>query len=788
MPDETHPDDNDLPAGADRDDRRHRELDRQRELAASMDAEKQAELLRQKYGGRHKTEFSGEVVPQRLLLPTTDDPSIWGIACKPKKEREVVIMIQKRLEDRMHGRNPLPITAAFERGGTMEGWVYIEARKQADVFEATEGIMHAYPRSKLMLIPMNEMPDLLKTRPKEMVEPGAFVRITGTGLYGNDLAQVYEVESNGLNVTVRLVPRLDYGLKDDDLDQSRKRPRGFGSRFNKVNRPPKRLFSEVEAKKKHMRHLTQQSTLNRRSFTYFNQTYEDGYLLMDIKLQKLQTENVRATLEESAWFTAGAEDGTENIDLSAIKATLQASSDASSYHPGDKVEIWQGEQQGIAGKVERVQNDIVTMKVESGTLAGKTVEAPVKTLRKRFKDGDSVKVLSGSKHADETGMVIKIKDDKVVVLLDTNHTEVTVFSKDLTEAKVSGMDTFSKYDLYDLVQMDASTVGVVIKAEKEHLRVLLQDGSVRDTFPSQIASSLERRRHAVATDRDGSEVRAEDTVKEFGGENRQGQVLYIHRNYLFIKSRTYHENAGVFVARSNNVTTVAAKGGRNANAGPDFTKMNPSLQRNGANGTGNNNPMPPPKTMGRDRLLGKTVGVKKGPYKGLMGIVKDTTDTAARVELHSKNKVITVPKDILNIKDPVTGQNIGTDQFRGRKGAGQGGAGSRVPESWSGSRTPMAGNATPGGRTPAWGLSSGSRTPAWSSGDGGKTPAWSGGSGGRTPAWSSGGAPKTAYGGATTYGGYNDGSRTAYGGGNDGSRTAYGGVSSTAQLLLNIVC
>ena len=39
-----HPDDFDaLPPGAERDDRRHRELDRQREMEASMDAEKQAQ-------------------------------------------------------------------------------------------------------------------------------------------------------------------------------------------------------------------------------------------------------------------------------------------------------------------------------------------------------------------------------------------------------------------------------------------------------------------------------------------------------------------------------------------------------------------------------------------------------------------------------------------------------------------------------------------------------------------------------------------------------------------------
>lgn len=51
---EMHPDDLDaLPVGAETDDRRHRQLDRQRELEASMDAEKQAQALKEQIGRAH---------------------------------------------------------------------------------------------------------------------------------------------------------------------------------------------------------------------------------------------------------------------------------------------------------------------------------------------------------------------------------------------------------------------------------------------------------------------------------------------------------------------------------------------------------------------------------------------------------------------------------------------------------------------------------------------------------------------------------------------------------------
>jgi transcription elongation factor SPT5 len=107
--------------------------------------------------------------------------------------------------------------------------------------------------------------------------------------------------------------------------------------------------------------------------------------------------------------------------------------------------------------------------------------------------------------------------------------------------------------------------------------------------------------------------------------------------------------AGIFVTRCVNVVTLAAKGARVTSSGPDLSKMNPALQmKNGMNGNG---AMAPPKSFGRDRTLGKTVTIRKGPYKGMLGIVKDATDTTARVELHSKSKVVNIDKDSLAIKE-----------------------------------------------------------------------------------------------------------------------------------------
>jgi len=69
----------------------------------------------------------------------------------------------------------------------------------------------------------------------------------------------------------------------------------------------------------------------------------------------------------------------------------------------------------------------------------------------------------------------------------------------------------------------------------------------------------------------------------------------------------------------------------------------------------NGQAMPPPVVVprqgGRDKTIGQTVKVRLGPYKGLMGIIKDATEQTARVELHTKSKTITIEKMKLSYKE-----------------------------------------------------------------------------------------------------------------------------------------
>ena len=658
---ETHPDD-DFPADADQDDRRHRELDRKRQLEASMDAEKQAAEYKERYGRRTTKALTDKgYLPQHLLMPDVSDPSIFGVRAREGKEKEIVRAINARFELR-HARQPMRIFSAFERSeGAMKGYVFVEARNKADVEDALQGIHDIYPRSKMNLVPMKEMPDLLRVTKSKELEPGAYVRIK-KGLYVGDLAVVEDTVPNGVDVTVKLVPRLTYGFDEDQNrsagpagDAKRKRP-GFAPAQNAANRPPARLFSEAEAKKRHARFLQQSGGLTKKNFTYKGDTYEDGFLVKSFKLNQLTTENVQPKLEETQLFTRTGQDGSETLDLETLKHSLHDNSSAeSSYQVGDEVEVFAGEQKGVIGRTERVAGNIVAIRISDGDLKDQLVEVPVRSLRKCFREGDNVVVGGASKYRDQVGTVIAIDKDKVTILSHDNQMEFTVFSKDLRIASGGGASTErSPFEVRDLVQLTATTFGCVVGADPPTVKVMDQNRSIETPLPSSL-SKIVVSRNAVAVDKNGSELRQGDTIKEAGGEGKSGNILHIYRNFLFAHDRSrMTENAGIWVARSSNVVGRSARSGAPLT---DLSKMNPALMQKGMNGS----PMAPPQRPGgMDKLIRKKVKITKGPYKGHRGTVRDTTPSEARIELESKNKTVNISKNEISVIEYVFPFVVGT--------------------------------------------------------------------------------------------------------------------------------
>ncbi len=96
------------------------------------------------------------------------------------------------------------------------------------------------------------------------------------------------------------------------------------------------------------------------------------------------------------------------------------------------------------------------------------------------------------------------------------------------------------------------------------------------------------------------------------------------------------------MARCRSLASVAPKGNL-IKPGTDLSKMNPAMAvpAGGMVGSGSMGRGP------RDRSIGSLVVVVKGIYKGYAGTIKGTNGSAARVELQTGNKIITIEKEKL---------------------------------------------------------------------------------------------------------------------------------------------
>lgn len=761
------------------DDRLHRQFDRRRQEAEDQDAEKLAETLKQRYRRTHgvyrgDTTTSG-TVSQKLLMPSINDPAIYAIRCTPGREKDLVRKLYEKKRTLERLGKPLGILTVFQRD-SFRGYIYIEAKKPEAIQTALTGMVNVYTNQKL-LVPVREYPDLLKQVKSSDVEivPGIYVRLT-RGKYKGDLAMVDNLSENGLDVRCKLVPRLDYG-KNDDFDKDGKRIR------SKIN-PVPRLFSEHEARMYDSEGL--QPGRGPRSFIYKGEEYIEGFLYKDFKLQFIQTKDVHPTLEELDRFQAGNEE--DGFDISAVAASLKSkklgTGNGSAFQAGDKVEIRRGEQARTIGKVLTTSLNEVTITItDSGDpeFVNQKLTVPGNDLRKVFTPGDHVKVVEG-KHADETGLVIKIDNDSVILLSDQTQEDIRVFANYLikaTDTSLTILSSESEYDVKDLVELNASTVGVILKTEKSLFQILTSDGRIISVKPSGISSKLKLSRlEQVATDRKGSTIKVGDTVKEVSSDKkREGVVLHIYRNTLFIKSNEIIENLGIFATSCMNVSSVASKEEETKAQGPDLTKMNPNFKTPNIATAGLKT-----KIGGRDRLVSKDVVITGGNHKGLMGKVTDADEVYARIELHTKSKRVKVNKNQLSvlirgqavpymrfIGAPEPSQNNGPPQHRGSGPAFSSGArsawgsGGMTPaangggvSTWGGGKTPSAGGAS------SWG---GGKTPSY----GGNASAWGAKSGGASSWGSGGGASSWKKDGANSTWGSNNGNTSTWGSGGSGS-------------------
>eukprot|EP00934_Nitzschia_sp_Nitz4_P005032 Nitzschia sp. Nitz4//scaffold323_size20210//10282//13780//NITZ4_008694-RA/size20210-snap-gene-0.1-mRNA-1//1//CDS//3329547873//5022//frame0 len=655
-------------------------------------------------------------VSQQSLVPSVSDPSLWMISCSTGKEQEMVFHIMNKCVAYARQGRPLGICGAI--AAQTKGRIYLESYSEPAVVEAIAGVRGLLPYT-MRLVPIQDMTTVMTVVPtKQPVKKNDWVRMT-RGHYKGDLALVIAVRESGLKCVVQVVPRLDLTLSNLSPEEARIRRRTV--------RPPQKFFSEVEIAAMGKQRYRQRFAALDLTCDYFeNNYYHDGYMLKEVtvgSMVKTCGDEDKPTLDELQRFRKRKgpddEDGPDENEGSKMAASLldeltklqestglgkPAATTNNGLLVGDTVEVIEGDLVGLRGKLMSMDGTTVKIKPNNTDLALSgtgEIEFLMTQVRKHIAVGAHVKVTDG-RYANETGTVVAVEsmegetDFTAVVLTDVTNKEISVRTSQLREsAEVSsGQDKLAGYELYDLVVLSgggsSNEVGVIVRVGREDFTVVNNHGIARDVRPEELRGKRNQTSNrAVALDVQGNQIRSGDQVNVVEGPHRgkTATIKRMSRAQLFLHSQTRSEHAGIFVVRSRSCRQAGSQQQNRraaADAGMSPFSTPQSQPRGPAAGRGKKD----------DSLIGKTVRIQSGQWKGYLGAVADATATHVQVELHSRLKKVMVVRE----RVVVVGDKFGATEDVGQNDASMANA---VPQ-YAGAATPMHGGATPmhGGATP----------------------------------------------------------------------------------------
>lgn len=417
-------------------------------------------------------------------------------------------------------------------------------------------------------VPVNEMTDVMRVRvdaKKKPLQRNSWVRIRRNDEYKDDLAQVVDLDNDAKRARVRLIPRLRVyvtrGLDDDDT----------GAR---TMRPPAKLFIPEEIER--FGGECSQSTRNgRKHFNYDGNEFEDGLLLKYYSVRNLRWgDEISPSLAEFERFKAGLGEHAEEELLAAVQSTDLAPKE--SFAPGDIVKVRENSDlKHIVGVVQSINGSTGAVVIMPTSTDGLFKEKLFKNglsfqpeqLQKWFKMGDHVKVVGGTRHVGETGLIVRVgrtavtegterraaAPDQLYIFSDLTQMEIVVPAAHVQECSdvSSGLETLGQYQLHDLVTLDRTGAGVIIKVEHSSFKVLSTTNEELAIDHAQMGRKKSSR-GAVTLGADQKKLEANSPVNIIEGAHKgqAGIVKHVFKSFLFVHDVKRKEQSGIMCVRS----------------------------------------------------------------------------------------------------------------------------------------------------------------------------------------------------------------------------------------------
>ncbi|XP_071735601.1 putative transcription elongation factor SPT5 homolog 1 isoform X2 [Rutidosis leptorrhynchoides] len=398
------------------------------------DVEALERIIQERFGRNHIEEEDDDdyddddqtQVEQQALLPSVRDPKLWMVKCAIGHEREVAACLMQKCID-MGPELQIRSAIALDH---LKSYIYIEADKESHVKQACKGMRNIYTGSKILLVPIKEMTDVLSVESKAIdISRDTWVRMK-IGIYKGDLAKVVDVDNIRQRVTVKLIPRINLQALANKLV-------GRQDEKKKTFTPPPRFMNLDEAREMNVRVERGRDPVTGDYYDKINgMMFKDGFLYKTVSLKSIITQDIQpSSFDEVEKFQRKLPnnengDGGEIASLSRLFENSRMKK--GSFVKGDVVIVTKGDLKTIKGRVAKVEQGIVHIKPNTTTDLPETLAVSEREVCKYFEPGNHVKVVSGAQEG-ATGMVVSVDRQFVNIVSDITKEVMRVFSNNVVE-------------------------------------------------------------------------------------------------------------------------------------------------------------------------------------------------------------------------------------------------------------------------------------------------------------------------------------------------------------------
>ncbi|KAI3458924.1 hypothetical protein Pfo_015587 [Paulownia fortunei] len=243
-------------------------------------------------------------IDRDIYVPSAKDPKIWKVKCMVGRERYSAFCLMQKYVDVENLGTKLQIISACALDH-VKGFIFIEAEKQNDIYEACKGLSTIYS-SRVVAVPNNEISRLLSVRSKSSgISEGMWGRVKN-GKYKGDLALVVAVNDVRKKVTVKLIPRIDLKAMAEKFGG------GVTAKRNAI--PAQRLISSSELEEfRPLIQFRRDRDTNEMFEILDGMMLKDGYLYKKISIDSLSFWGIMPTEDELLKFEPSKKDESTDV-------------------------------------------------------------------------------------------------------------------------------------------------------------------------------------------------------------------------------------------------------------------------------------------------------------------------------------------------------------------------------------------------------------------------------------------------------------------------------------------